>query len=1051
MSRSGSSTRRSGETGSRDPRRGDPSANLVALIRTLESALAAPGDGLCLLDWSWRFLYVNDAAAAMAGKAADGLIGRDVTEMFPQLADSSVLEAWAGAAASRLPARIGPIDFDTSPVRGLFEFLLWPLDGGLLLLARRYRDASGIGAELDRTHEDSLVARRLAAAIDQTSESVVMTDPDATITYVNPAFERVTGYSRAEAVGQNARILQSGAHTDAFYADLWRTLASGEPWTGEIVNRRKDGSLFTEEASIIPVRDPTGAVAAYVAVKRDVTAERRARQELRRSEERLRVIQLMAGVAGWSWDAATDTLDWADEMYPLYGRDRALGPPTTAEVAARYGPGSRERVDAAAAHTMATGEPFVVEIEVYRGDGSLRAVEDRGEVVRDESGRIVGMHGTVVDLTERSRAERALRESEARYRSLFESMHEGLAYCRMLYVDGRPDDWVYLEVNDAFGRQTGLADVAGRRASEVIPGIRETDPELIATYGRVASGGPPERFETYVAALDMWFSISAYSPAPEHFVAVFDVITDRKRTEAALRASEDLHRTVVESLAEGVIVEDADGVVVAANARARAILGVSSGAIPGAASAGLAWGFVDESGAPMSGEAHPATITRITGRPCVDQVLGITRSDGRRIWVRLNTRPLFDESGAVAGVVGSFADITREREIEHQVREAQRLEAIGRLAGGVAHDFNNLLMAIFGAVEMLAGEHGPDDPHQRDLRSIREAAERAAALTRQLLALGRSQVLQPSAVDLGGVLSELTPMLRRTLSEDVDLRLDIDPTARPVRVDKSQLEQVIINLAFNARDAMPNGGVLTLSVSPAPTGAERGRRRPGSEVGCFTRLAVTDTGVGMDRTVAEHVFEPFYTTKTEGRGTGLGLATVHGIVAQSGGSIGVESEPGRGATFTILLPCADGPVAPPGDEAAGDPRGGVETVLLVEDEEHVRQVTARMLRGLGYSVIEVDRPSAALAIDPSRLETVDVLVTDVVLPDMSGTRLSAMLTRRSTRLRTLFVSGYAPDVALEDRVRAPHSAFQPKPFTRDQLAAAVRRVLDEPREQVLAD
>jgi two-component system, cell cycle sensor histidine kinase and response regulator CckA len=884
-------------------------AGLRDLLVQLEGALAAPGDGLCLLDWRWRFLHVNEAAAAMAGMRPEDLVGRDVIALFPQLQDSAVLQAWSDVASTRRPGRVGPIDFDVSPVGGLFEFLLWPLDDGLLLLARRYVDASGLGAELDRSREASLMALRLAAAVEQTSESVVVTDVEAGIVYVNPAFERVTGYSREDVVGRNPRILQSGVHTAEFYAEMWRTLVAGETWHGEIVNRAKDLTLFTEEASISPVRDASGTIVAYVAVKRDVTAERRAEQALRESEARLREVQQIAGVAGWELDARTGEVMWSDEMYVLYGRDPALGPLSSTAMAEAYGPGSRDRLEAAAAHTLATGEPFVVEIEVRRADGSVRSVEDRAEVVRDADGRIVGLRGTVVDLTERSRAERALHESEARYRSLFEGMQEGLAYCRMLYADGRPDDWVYLEVNDAFVQLTGLRDVVGRRASEVMPGIRESDSTLIATYGRVASGAGPERFEMYVAALEDWFSVSAYSPAPEHFIAVFDVITERKRSE---------ERTL----------------------------------------------------------------------------------------------------------------------------ESARLEAMGRLAGGVAHDFNNLLTTIHLSTELLTSIDEGRPAATEEIVAIRDAADRAAALTRQLLALGRREVVTMGSVDLADVLAELSPMLHRTLGEDVELRPLAGGGARPIRADRAQMGQVVINLAFNARDAMPEGGTLTFEVAPVSVTEAWAGRTASLAPGAYTRLTVTDTGAGIPDPILERIFEPFFTTKAVGRGTGLGLSTVESIVSRSGGSIRVQSREGHGTTFEILLPCAtedeeEAELGTPAEALTG--RG---TILLVEDEAPVRAVTARMLRSLGYTVVEATRPSEALAIHSEGAVRFDLLVADVVMPGMTGMRLSAALTRREPRLPTLFVSGYAPDPSLMDRVRAPGAGFLAKPFSREQIATAVRRLLE---------
>ncbi|MCU0506720.1 MAG: ATP-binding protein, partial [Chloroflexi bacterium] len=388
-------------------------------------------------------------------------------------------------------------------------------------------------------------------------------------------------------------------------------------------------------------------------------------------------------------------------------------------------------------------------------------------------------------------------------------------------------------------------------------------------------------------------------------------------------------------------------------------------------------------------------------------------------------------------------DITDRRRGEAQLQEAQKLEAIGRLAGGIAHDFNNLLTVIGGAAEVLSDETPDDDVRRVEVDTIRDASERAAALTRQLLAFGRRQVLVPSVVDIGGILAELAPMLRRTLGEDIELRLAVAPDTDPVRVDRGQLERVIVNLAFNARDAMPEGGVLTLATSRASIDPEEARRHPGSAPGRYTRLAVTDTGLGMPPDVVGRIFEPFFTTRPDRGGTGLGLATVEGIVGQSGGWIDVESVPGSGTSFTIHLPCTGDAVDVAGPEPETARHDAREVLLFVEDDPQVRAITARMLRSLGYTVLEETSAEGAIARGHTGLEGVRVLVTDVVMPGLSGRHLSERLTRIRPGLRTLFVSGFSPDTLLEDRLRDPSAAFLAKPFTRDELASALRDLLDD--------
>jgi PAS domain S-box-containing protein len=402
------------------------------------------------------------------------------------------------------------------------------------------------------------------------------------------------------------------------------------------------------------------------------------------------------------------------------------------------------------------------------------------------------------------------------------------------------------------------------------------------------------------------------------------------------------------------------------------------------------------------------------------------------------------EDGRVGRVWGTQRDVTERRGLEEQLRQSQKMEAVGRLAGGIAHDFNNLLTAILGYAELLTRDVPAEGRARRRVEEIQRAAERAANLTRQLLAFSRRQVLVPSALDMGDVVQGLEDMLRRLISEDVILRILVDPAASPVRADRGQLEQVIVNLAVNGRDAMPHGGELTIEVRDAELGPAD---MPGEDSpvvpGPYVMLAVSDTGEGMDAATRERIFEPFFTTKEEGRGTGLGLATVYGTIKQSGGYVWVYSEPGHGTTFKVYLPRAEGrprPEAPPPPRAAG----GTETLLLVEDEPAVREVSHEVLLSRGYRVLAAGSAAEAEVILSRRDKPVDLVVTDVVMPGLSGRELYERLAQRWPGLRVIFVSGYTDDVVLRRGVVEAGTPFLQKPFTGEALAALVRRVLDAP-------
>jgi two-component system, cell cycle sensor histidine kinase and response regulator CckA len=419
------------------------------------------------------------------------------------------------------------------------------------------------------------------------------------------------------------------------------------------------------------------------------------------------------------------------------------------------------------------------------------------------------------------------------------------------------------------------------------------------------------------------------------------------------------------------------------------------------------------------------------------------RPDGKPLWMYLNASLVQDTAGEPLYLLLYLRDITERKSLEDQLRQAQKMEAVGQLAGGIAHDFNNLLTAILGSTELLLSDTPPGDPRREDVQEISRSAHRAAALVRQLLAYSRKQVLQPRRVDLNAIVRDMGTMLRRVVGEPIELRLDLDPGLGHVTADPGQLEQVIANLGVNARDAMPRGGTLTITTANV-TG--RGVTAAADEglpaAGPLVSLAVTDTGIGMDDQVRGRLFEPFFTTKELGRGTGLGLATVYGIVRQSGGHIQVRSRPGEGSSFTVYLPRAEAPRPARGALAAAAPvSGGSETVLVAEDEEAVRHLVCRVLRAKGYRVLEARHAEAALELAAAATEPIDLLVSDLVMPGLGGRALADRLLGVRPGLRVLFITGYAAEaVERQGRLPAGHGLLE-KPFTADQLAHKVREAL----------
>jgi PAS domain S-box-containing protein len=438
-------------------------------------------------------------------------------------------------------------------------------------------------------------------------------------------------------------------------------------------------------------------------------------------------------------------------------------------------------------------------------------------------------------------------------------------------------------------------------------------------------------------------------------------------------------------------------------------------------------------------EAALAKVARGEPVPAYETVR--RRKDGQAVEVIVTASPLRDESGAVIGAATITRDISHLRQLEQQFRQAQKMEAIGRLAGGVAHDFNNLLTVINGYTGIVLTSLHPHDKNREFLQQVALAGERAAALTQQLLAYSRKQLLQLKVVDLNELVAGTERLLRRLIGEDVELQIRPGEGLPRVKVDPHQIEQVVMNLAVNARDAMPKGGTLTIETAAAHLEGGAGAAeepRPGP----YALLRVSDTGCGMDEVTLAHLFEPFFTTKGVGKGTGLGLATVYGIVKQCGGHVEVSSRPGQGARFVVYLPGLEGEAEAEAHAGLAGLPGGTETVLLVEDEEGVRQLTANILKLCGYTVLEATNGEAALGLLAGHAGAVDLLLTDVVMPRMSGPQVAEAVRALHLGVKVLYQSGYTDDAVLRHGIAEGEGDFVQKPFTPGELARKVRDVLD---------
>ncbi|MFH1758550.1 MAG: ATP-binding protein [Pseudomonadota bacterium] len=519
---------------------------------------------------------------------------------------------------------------------------------------------------------------------------------------------------------------------------------------------------------------------------------------------------------------------------------------------------------------------------------------------------------------------------------------------------------------------------------------------------------------------------------------------EHARAEEALRESEERFRQIYDETPIGYHELDTGGRIIRVNRTELEMLGYPVEEMLGQP----VWKFVLE-----DETTRHVVMAKIAGDVSFHETFERTywRKDGTTLPVLVKDRVIRDKGGRIIGIRSTVEDITERRrseealrKSEEQLRQWQKVEAIGRLAGGIAHDFNNLLMTIKGCSEILLQEYDAQDPRREEAEEIQKAAERATSLTRQLLAFGRRQILKPQVLNLNKVVANMNKMLQRVIGEDIQLLTVLEPKLGPVKVDPGQIEQVIMNLAVNARDAMPRGGKLTIETANVLLDEDYAQRHISVKPGSYVMLAVSDNGCGMDKETQSHLFEPFFTTKDKGKGTGLGLSTVYGIVKQSGGNIWAYSEVGQGTTFKIYLPMVIQAVKEkyePAERRRISTRG-TETILVVEDEKAVRKMIRKTLQNKGYTVLEAQHGQDALDICEHYSGPIHLMVTDVVMPQMSGKELAEQLAPSRREMQVLYMSGYPDNSIVQHGVLEPGTEFLQKPFTLNTLEAKVRKLLD---------
>jgi PAS domain S-box-containing protein len=800
-----------------------------------------------------------------------------------------------------------------------------------------------------------------------------------------------------------------------------------EPWLGKI---------FDYTAS--PLRDSSGALMGSVIVLRDVTERRRMEEALRQSEQFNREVIASAREGIIVFDQEFRYQVWNRFMEELTGMPAS-------QVLGKQGfdlfPHLREQKVEALLQRALEGEvvrppDMAFRVPLTGKSGWVSAVYSPHF---GPNGEIIGVISIVRDMTERKRAEEALIEERHLLHTLMDNLPDHIYF--------KDRDSRFNQINIATARLFGLSDpsqAVGKTdfdffTDEHAQQAYSDEQELIRTGQPVLA---KEEKETWPDGHETWVSTTKMPlrDAQGRIIGTFGIsrdITEHKRAEEALRESEERLRSFIANVPLGVYRTTPDGRVLMANPALLRMLGYDS--LQELASRNLERETI-ESGYPRS--AFREQIER--EGEARDFEAAWKRRDGSVVFVRESARAIRADDGRVLYYDGILEDVTERRRLEEQLRQAQKMEAVGRLAAGVAHDFNNLLTIVIGYSDLVLQKLTAGDRMRPTMEEIKSAGERAAWLTRQLLAFSRKQVLQPQILDLSSLLTSADQMLRRMIGEDIELVTHLPPVLGHVKADRGQIEQVIMNLAVNARDAMPQGGKLTLEAANVELDSSYARSHEGVVPGPYVTIAMSDTGTGMDAETRAHIFEPFFTTKEPGKGTGLGLSTVYGIIKQSGGNIWVYSEPGKGTTFKVYLPRIDQAVKAiaPGELRVEELLPGSETILLVEDEEAVRSLAREALEFRGYHVLETKGAIEALQVGERHKEHIHLLLTDVVMPQMGGRELAEHFAPLHPETKVLYMSGYADNAVVHHGLLDPGTALLDKPFTAESLARKLREVLD---------
>lgn len=916
--------------------------------------------------------------------------------------------------------------------------------------------------------------------------AMVATDPRGNITEWNAGAVNVMGWSAEEILGQSAAIFftptdrASGRVEMEMQRALLEGRASDERW-----HLRKDGQLFWASGELMPLYADDQSHLGFVKILRDRTQEHLAGRALFESQERYRLALKATRDAVWDWDLQTRQIVWNEALQQAYGFPCAAIDSTSEWRFAQIHPQDRERVEESIRSAIdGSGSTWSAEYRFRCQDGSYAEVLDRGHLIRDADGRAERIIGAMLDLTRSRSAETALRLSEERFSTILETIEAAFAIVKVKFdADDRPVDYYFVEANPAFERQCGV-NLRGKWVTEFAPNLEKF---WFETYGHVAKTGEPANFESYANTFERWFDVRAVrvgDPADRQIAILFNDVTERRDAEERLRVSEALARENVErvqlALAAGAIIGTWHWDLPTDSFTVDEAFAKVFNLDPALGRTGLSLEQVVTTVHPDDRDGLIGAINEAIARGgAYSHQYRVRDADGKYNWLEANGRVECADDGTALRFPGVLIDVEERRSVEaerdranaalralndtleqrviartadlmqaeEKLRQSQKMEAVGQLTGGLAHDFNNLLAGISAALELMQKRiaQGRFKDVDKYLATAQGATKRAAALTHRLLAFSRRQTLDPRPTDVNTLIVGMTELIQRTVGPSIRLKTLVAPDLWPALVDASQLENALLNLCINARDAMPDGGSITVETANRAVAVESVRTLDIPE-GEYLCLCVTDTGTGMSTEVIAKAFDPFFTTKPLGQGTGLGLSMIYGFTKQSGGHVRVHSQIGQGTTMCIYLPRYRGEAKQNHDATRSTTAPLVkagETILIVDDEPTVRMLLKDVLSELGYTVL--DAADSIEGVETLRSNAqIDLLITDVGLPGgMNGRQMADAGREIRPKLKTLFITGYAENAVIGSAQLGPGMQVLTKPFAVDTLVSRVSDLLYE--------